>query len=193
MAHLLVWGNTREILAGDLPAGHHGEEVRSPRRPRRPPSRPGRGARASPTLAPRGRARGARGLVPRRAARPRPCSSAVADPGDARRGPAAACPSSTTCSSGRSRRRRLRRARARARRHQRPARRSSSSTSALSRKSQELHELNKIGVALSAERDINKLLELILGKSREITAADAGSLYLVERGEEPEATATTTV
>jgi HD-GYP domain-containing protein (c-di-GMP phosphodiesterase class II) len=55
---------------------------------------------------------------------------------------------------------------------------------ALSRKSQELHELNKIGVALSAERDINKLLELILVKSREITAADGGSLYLVVRGKD---------
>jgi HD-GYP domain-containing protein (c-di-GMP phosphodiesterase class II) len=55
---------------------------------------------------------------------------------------------------------------------------------ALLRKSEELHELNKIGVALSAERDINKLLQLILAKSREITAADAGSLYLVERGKE---------
>ena len=55
---------------------------------------------------------------------------------------------------------------------------------ALARKSQELHELNKIGVALSAERDINKLLELILFKCREITAADAGSLYLVERGKD---------
>ncbi len=55
---------------------------------------------------------------------------------------------------------------------------------ALDRKSQELHELNKIGVALSAERDIDKLLELILAKCREITVADAGSLYLVERGPE---------
>jgi HD-GYP domain-containing protein (c-di-GMP phosphodiesterase class II) len=55
---------------------------------------------------------------------------------------------------------------------------------ALVRKSQELHELNNIGVALSAERDISKLLELILGKSRAITAADAGSLYLVKRGGE---------
>ena len=45
-------------------------------------------------------------------------------------------------------------------------------------------ELNKIGVALSAERDIDKLLELILSKSREITGADAGSLYLVERAKE---------
>jgi HD-GYP domain-containing protein (c-di-GMP phosphodiesterase class II) len=55
---------------------------------------------------------------------------------------------------------------------------------ALERKGDELHELNKIGVALSAERDINKLLDLILAKSREITAADAGSLYLVERGKD---------
>ncbi len=59
---------------------------------------------------------------------------------------------------------------------------------ALLRKTRELHELNKIGVALSAERDIDTLLEQILLKSREITAADAGSLYLVERGKEHEAT-----
>ncbi|HET7747608.1 MAG TPA: GAF domain-containing protein, partial [Vicinamibacteria bacterium] len=59
---------------------------------------------------------------------------------------------------------------------------------ALVRKSQELHELNAIGVALSAQRDIDKLLELILAKSREITAADAGSLYLVERGKDHETT-----
>jgi HD-GYP domain-containing protein (c-di-GMP phosphodiesterase class II)/response regulator of citrate/malate metabolism len=52
---------------------------------------------------------------------------------------------------------------------------------AVARKGEELHELNKIGVARGAARDINKLLELILAKSREITAADAGSLYLVER------------
>src|SRR4051812_24964359 len=57
---------------------------------------------------------------------------------------------------------------------------------ALVRKSQELHELNSIGVALSAQRDIDKLLRLILLKAREITAADAGSLYLVERGKDPE-------
>jgi HD-GYP domain-containing protein (c-di-GMP phosphodiesterase class II) len=56
--------------------------------------------------------------------------------------------------------------------------------SALTRKGDELAELNKIGVALSAERDIRKLLDLILLKSREITGADAGSLYLVERAKE---------
>jgi HD-GYP domain-containing protein (c-di-GMP phosphodiesterase class II) len=59
---------------------------------------------------------------------------------------------------------------------------------ALLRKTRDLHELNKIGVALSAERDVEKLLDLILAKCREITAADAGSLYLVERGKDPEST-----
>jgi HD-GYP domain-containing protein (c-di-GMP phosphodiesterase class II) len=51
----------------------------------------------------------------------------------------------------------------------------------LSRKHAELKELNEIGTQLSAQRDIDKLLQLILQKSREITGADAGSLYLVER------------
>jgi HD-GYP domain-containing protein (c-di-GMP phosphodiesterase class II) len=52
---------------------------------------------------------------------------------------------------------------------------------ALARKGADLSKLNEIGVALSAQRDMKKLLELILSKSREITSADAGSLYLVER------------
>jgi HD-GYP domain-containing protein (c-di-GMP phosphodiesterase class II) len=47
----------------------------------------------------------------------------------------------------------------------------------------DLETLNKIGVALSTERNTDALLELILSKSREITSADAGSLYLLE--EEP--------
>ncbi len=55
----------------------------------------------------------------------------------------------------------------------------------LARLNAELSELNKIGVALSAERDIHRLLDLILEKSREITSADAGSLYLVVRGDAP--------
>jgi HD-GYP domain-containing protein (c-di-GMP phosphodiesterase class II) len=41
-------------------------------------------------------------------------------------------------------------------------------------------ELNQIGVALSSTRDVGSLLEMILVKAREITSADAGSLYLVE-------------
>jgi HD-GYP domain-containing protein (c-di-GMP phosphodiesterase class II) len=48
---------------------------------------------------------------------------------------------------------------------------------------QELTDLNKIGVRLSAERDTNSLLDLILRKAREITRADAGSLYLIEEDE----------
>src|SRR6202165_1734060 len=46
---------------------------------------------------------------------------------------------------------------------------------------QEIHELNQIGVALSAEHDTPKLMETILTKSREFTRSDAGSIYLVER------------
>jgi len=46
----------------------------------------------------------------------------------------------------------------------------------------ELEELNRIGMALSETRDVEQLLDLILKKAREITAADAGSLYLVEKG-----------
>ncbi len=43
-----------------------------------------------------------------------------------------------------------------------------------------LQELNRIGIALSSEREPERLLDLILTKSREITNADAGSLFLVE-------------
>ncbi len=37
----------------------------------------------------------------------------------------------------------------------------------------------KIGMALSAERDIDKLLEMIVEESRNLTYADAGTLYIV--------------
>jgi HD-GYP domain-containing protein (c-di-GMP phosphodiesterase class II) len=47
----------------------------------------------------------------------------------------------------------------------------------------EINELNRIGAALSAEHDTEKLLELILLKCREITKADAGSIYVVEEQE----------
>lgn len=43
-----------------------------------------------------------------------------------------------------------------------------------------LEELNEIGVALSSERDINRLLETILIASKRITNADAGTLYLFD-------------
>ena len=48
----------------------------------------------------------------------------------------------------------------------------------------EREELNEIGVALSSQREISALLTLILSKTREITAADAGSLYLVEQDDQ---------
>ena len=47
----------------------------------------------------------------------------------------------------------------------------------------ELEELNRIGIALSETRDVERLLGMILQKTREITSADAGSLYLVEAAE----------
>src|SRR6187549_1934337 len=44
----------------------------------------------------------------------------------------------------------------------------------------ELDELLGISRAMSSQRDINKLLGLILEKSRQITGADAGSVYVLE-------------
>lgn len=41
-------------------------------------------------------------------------------------------------------------------------------------------ELARIGIALVAERDLDKLLERILSSARELVCADAGSLYLLE-------------
>ncbi|HYL86921.1 MAG TPA: HD domain-containing phosphohydrolase [Candidatus Angelobacter sp.] len=49
------------------------------------------------------------------------------------------------------------------------------------RVTRELEQLNQIGIALSETRDVEQLLELILRKAREITSADAGSLYLVQK------------
>ncbi len=53
------------------------------------------------------------------------------------------------------------------------------SQAAVEQRARELEQLNAIGIALSAERDHDKLLKLILSKSRQITKADAGSLFLV--------------
>ena len=44
----------------------------------------------------------------------------------------------------------------------------------------EREQLNVIGIALSSQRDVRELLNLILAKAREITRADAGSLYLID-------------
>ena len=60
------------------------------------------------------------------------------------------------------------------------------SSAALARRLSDAEErvaaLNKIGIALSAERDLDRLLEKILTESRRFTGSEAGSLYLLEEG-----------
>jgi HD-GYP domain-containing protein (c-di-GMP phosphodiesterase class II) len=50
----------------------------------------------------------------------------------------------------------------------------------LARTEREMEQLHEIGIALSATRDADEVLELILTKAREMTGADAGSIYLIE-------------
>lgn len=47
----------------------------------------------------------------------------------------------------------------------------------------QLENFLSIGIALSAEKDHNKLMEMILNEARRITGADAGTLYLVKENE----------
>jgi HD-GYP domain-containing protein (c-di-GMP phosphodiesterase class II) len=54
-------------------------------------------------------------------------------------------------------------------------------------RTRELAELLAIGVALTTERDLNSLLDLILSHARRVTQSDAASLYLIEREESGEA------
>jgi len=42
-----------------------------------------------------------------------------------------------------------------------------------------IEHLTKIGVALSAERDLTRLLELIIDEARNLTSADGGTLYIM--------------
>lgn len=53
-------------------------------------------------------------------------------------------------------------------------------TATVAEKEERIAALNRIGIALSAERDLEKLLEKILTESRRFTRSEAGSLYLVE-------------
>ena len=46
-----------------------------------------------------------------------------------------------------------------------------------------LTELNQIGIALSRQKDIKRLLEVILVAAKEITNADGGTLYMREEKE----------
>src|SRR3954468_11518215 len=50
-------------------------------------------------------------------------------------------------------------------------------------RTRELAELSAIGVALTTQRDLNSLLDLILTHARRVTQSDAGSLYLIEHEE----------
>ena len=54
------------------------------------------------------------------------------------------------------------------------------------RQHRQFRELNRIGIALSAERDINKLQHLILTTMRQLTSADGASLWLKTVGEQGE-------
>lgn len=47
-----------------------------------------------------------------------------------------------------------------------------------------MKELNQIGIALSSQRDPQKLLNMIVEKAMELTNSDAASLYLVEKDEQ---------
>jgi len=50
----------------------------------------------------------------------------------------------------------------------------------------EITKLNRIGIALSTERDPERLLNFILTTARDFTSSDAGSLYILEREASPE-------
>ena len=54
----------------------------------------------------------------------------------------------------------------------------------------ELADLTRLGAALSTQRDLLTLLDMILTQARRITCSDAGSIYITERpepGEQPKA------
>ena len=52
------------------------------------------------------------------------------------------------------------------------------------RKSAEISRLSDIGIALSAERNLDRLLERIMDEARRFTNADAGTLYMVQKNPE---------
>jgi HD-GYP domain-containing protein (c-di-GMP phosphodiesterase class II) len=47
-----------------------------------------------------------------------------------------------------------------------------------------LTEITRIGTALSVEKNINKLLEMIVDEAKSLTNADAGTLYIVDKEEQ---------
>jgi len=57
---------------------------------------------------------------------------------------------------------------------------------ALAHRTQEIEALVDVGMALTAEQDHERLLEMILSRARALTQADAGALYLLEKSEKGE-------
>src|SRR5512142_929607 len=55
---------------------------------------------------------------------------------------------------------------------------------ALAARNADIENLNRIGIALAAETDPARLIADVLTRARALTQADAGSLYLLERGED---------
>ena len=53
----------------------------------------------------------------------------------------------------------------------------------LAERTREIEALNQIGIALAAEMDPKKLIDAILSRARDLTQAEAGSLYVVEEEE----------
>jgi HD-GYP domain-containing protein (c-di-GMP phosphodiesterase class II) len=183
MTHLLIWGKTRELLVGDLPAGLRADEVRSLDGLKSVLD--GRSARvmvlADPRFVEAEQAATAAWL--RDGGSDKAVIVAVADPADGdevlRRLPVVDSLLLRPITPLRLRRKLERTIEALGNKSA-----IGQLERAYSRRGEELSELNKIGVALTAERDIDRLLELILSKCRDITRADAGSLYLVERAQE---------
>ena len=50
----------------------------------------------------------------------------------------------------------------------------------IERHNQQFNELNEIGMSLSSEKDLKKLLNLVVSKSMSLTRADGASLYLLK-------------
>jgi HD-GYP domain-containing protein (c-di-GMP phosphodiesterase class II) len=181
MAQLLIWGDPREILSGDLPAGVAAETISSPsglhRSDGRVPSLVLADARCLEEDAEKVSS------WAREAGVGRPLLLAVVD-GQGADELLSRMPFVDDAIERPVTPLRLRRRLERAIETVKARRSVKQLEDALERKDRELHDLNEIGIKLSAERDTDVLLELILAKSREITCADAGSLYLVERGDD---------
>jgi HD-GYP domain-containing protein (c-di-GMP phosphodiesterase class II) len=60
----------------------------------------------------------------------------------------------------------------------------------LQQRKHEVQQLHRIGIALSSEKDLDALQDLILRTSREMTSADAGTLYLVREHADKDKTLT---